>query len=49
MFEKMVNRGVWGGKREGNSSANTKVVEGGGGSAPGSRAEIPQQHVEKTC
>jgi len=34
--------------RERNNSAETKVSEGGGGGAPGTRAEVPLQPVEKT-
>jgi len=33
---------------ERNNSADTKVSEGGGGGAPGTRAEIPPQPVMKT-
>jgi len=33
---------------ESNNSADTKVSEGGGGRAPGARAEIPLQPVGKT-
>ncbi|GAB0188319.1 hypothetical protein GRJ2_001297200 [Grus japonensis] len=33
---------------ERNNSADTKVSEGGGGGAPGARAEIPLQPMEKT-